>query len=266
MISRLGHAMPRFLVGANVAGEGVRERLRSSSIALLGLVTATGLVLVGISYNQGWPDFVDSPIPGIPTARVGEARIAADAVHGQAHLGNASASPRSAPAGKAHLVPDRSSGPHASSQQQPPVTVSDGYAPGPAPSGKGGADVPISPVPAPAPEAAPQAVPQPPAAESPAPNSQPAKDNTPVATSPPASQPVVTVPGNGKAKGHEKSEKSEKGHGKSTAPAPVVPTPPTVPTVPTVPSVPPASSAPSKEAPAPAGEGPGRGHANGHYK
>jgi hypothetical protein len=277
MISRLGQAMPHFLVGANVAGEGMRERLRSTTFAFFGLVTAIGLILVGIAYNQGWPDFVNSPIPGVPTERVGEATIAADAVHAKAHAGIAPSSPRSASAGGAQLVPDRSSGPHVSFQQQVPVT--DGHAPGPAPSGQGGAEAPASPAPAPVappaaalPPTAPPPAAQPPAAESPAPDQSPAKDPTPVASSPPASKPVATVPGNGKAKGHEKSEK---GHGKSTAPASVVPKAPSAPPAAPAPKAPPASTepkappvatAPPKEAPPPASEQPGKGHAYGHYK
>jgi hypothetical protein len=251
MISRLGQAMPSFHVGANVAGEGVRERLRSTTFALFGLVTAIGLVLVGISYNQGWPDFVDSPIPGIPTERVGEATIAAPAADRKAHSGNVPTSPGAAPAGQAGVVPGRSPGPDVSAQQQLPVTAPDGQVPGQAPSGQGVAGAPGSPAPAPAPPAADQ----PSAAGSPALAPRPA--DTPVATSPPASQPAATGPGNGKAKGHEKSEKSEKSHGKSSAPAPVVPT---------APSVPPAPTAPAPEAPAGEGPGNGKGNAKGHYK
>jgi hypothetical protein len=253
MISRLGHAMPRFLAGTSVAGDGMRERLQAATFAMFGVVTAIGLVLVGIAYNQGWPDFAESPIPGIPTERVGEATVAAEAVHTKAHPGNGPASHGSAPAGRADIVPDRSSDPHVSSQHQLPTTAPDGQVPGQAPPGQGGADAPGSPAPAPAPQAADQ----PPAAQSPAPDPRPAPA-PPAATSPPASQPAATVPGNGKAKGHEKSEKS---HGRSAAPAPVAPT---------APSVPPAPTAPAQETAAPSGEGPGNGHgkgsANGHYK
>ncbi len=208
--------MPHFLVGANVAGGGLRERLRSTTFAFFGLVTATGLVLVGIAYNQGWPDFVNSPIPGIPIQRVGEARIAAGAAHTIGSAGRAAASHRSASAGKAQLVPGRSSGHHVTSQQQAPVAVSGGQVRGPAPSGHGGVNAPAPPAPAPvAPPPQATAQPpaaQPPAAQSPAPDPVPAKETAPVATSPPTSKAAAPVPGNGKAKGHEKS------HGTSTAP------------------------------------------------
>ena len=242
--------MPRLLAGTSVAGEGMRERLRTTTFALFGLVTAVGLVLVGIAYNQGWPDFADSPIPGIPIERVGEATIAAEAVHTKAHPGNGPASQGSAPVGQADIVPDRSSDLHVSSQHQLPTTAPDGQVPGQAPPGQGGAAAPGSPAPAPAPQAADQ----PPAAESPAPDPPPTQRSAPVATSPPRT--AATVPGNGKAKGHEKSEKS-----KSAGPPPAVPT---------VPSVPPAPTAPAQETTAPSAEGPGNGHgkgnANGHFK
>jgi hypothetical protein len=265
MITRLGQAMPHFLVGANVAGEGLRERLRSTTFAFFGLVTATGLVLVGIAYNQGWPDFVNSPIPGIPTQRVGEARIAAGAAHTIAPAGRAAASHRSAPPGRAQLVPGRSSGHHVTSQQEAPVAVSGGHVRGPAPSGHGGVDAPAPPAPAPV-APAPQAAAQPPAAQSPAPDPVPAKETAPVASSPSTSKAAATVPGNGKAKGHEKSL------GTSPPPAPVVPKAPSpAPAAPAPPSakppaVPTEPAAPSKEAPPPAGEQPGKGHAYGHYK
>jgi hypothetical protein len=278
MISRLGQAMPRFLVGANVAGEGMRERLRSTTFAVFGLVTATGLVLVGIAYNQGWPDFVNSPIPGSSTERVGEARIAAGATHASAQRAGAIATHRSARAGNARLVPGRGSG-HASSQPQAPVRVSGGLVLGQAPTGHGGAGAPVpappASAPAPAPVApAPQAAQQPPAAVSPSPTpspaTPPAKEKTPVATTPPVAHPTATVPGKGKAKGHEKS------HGNSVAPAPA-PAPPKAPSAPAeAPSpkaqpappapAPKAPPAPPKEAPAPAAEQPGNGHAYGHYK
>jgi hypothetical protein len=246
MISRLGQAMPRFLAGVNVAGEGMRERLRTATFALFGLVTAVGLVLVGIAYNQGWPDFTGSPIPGIPTERVEGATIAADAVHGKAHSGNGPASPGSAQAGTTDLVHGRSPGHHFSSQQQLPVTVPDDQVPVPPSSGPGGADAPGSPAPA----SAPQAAEQPASADL-----QPDKGVAPVATSPPASQTadVVFVPGKGK--GHEKTDKP---HGKPAPVTPVVPMPPSMPAPGPASPDPPAADGP--------GNGHGKGNANGHDK
>jgi hypothetical protein len=248
MISRLGHAVPRLLAGTNIAGEGMRERLQAATFALFGMVTAVGLVLVGIAYNQGWPDFADSPIPGIPIEHVGKATIAADAAHAKARSGIAPASHGSAPAAQTGVVPDRSSGPHSSPQQQLPATAPGG--PGPAPSGPGGVDTPGSPTPTPASHQ--------PAAAAPAPvEAQPTPDAAPVAASPPAAEPAdaASVPGNGKAKGHEKTEKTEKPHGKAAPVTPVVPVPPSVPA--------PGAATPETSGPAP---GPGNGHGKGHDK
>lgn len=254
MISRLGHAMPRLLAGANFAGEGMRERLRTATFALFGLVTAVGLVLVGIAYNQGWPDFADSPIPGIPTQRVADATIAADALNGDARSANGPASPATAQGGRSDFVDGRSPDRHSSSHQQLPVTVPDGQVPGSAPSGPGGVDAPGSPAQAPAPQAA-----APPASVA------PETDQTaPVASSPPASQTadVASVPSKGK--GHEKTEPShgvpaEKPHGKPAETPPGKPAEkPHGKPAPVAPVVPP--SVPAPEPPAANGPGKAKGH------
>jgi len=238
--------MPRFLAGTSVAGNGMRERLQTATFAMFGVVTAIGLILVGIAYNQTWPDFADSPIPGMPTERVDRATIAADAVHGHAGSRNGAALHGSVPGGRAGVVPDRSSGPHGFSQhQQLPAPAPGG--PGPAPSGQGGVDVPVSHAPAPAGQA-PAATPPAPVAAQPAP--------APVAA-PPAAEPAdaASVPGNGRAKGHEKAEKPAKPEKPRGKPAPVVPTPPSVP-APTTPET----------SVAAAGPGNGKGNAKGHEK
>ena len=167
MITRLGQAMPHFLVGANVAGEGLRERLRSTTFAFFGLVTATGLVLVGIAYNQGWPDFVNSPIPGIPIQRVGEARIAADAAQAIAHAGSAPASPRSGAGGQGPVsfpagLPLTTSPPSNRRRWRCRVAMSAARLR----RGTAGADAPAPPAPAPV-APPPQAAAQPPAAQPP---------------------------------------------------------------------------------------------------
>ena len=59
-----------FAPGANFAGEGMREGCGRPPSPSSAWSTAVGLVLVGIADNQGWPDFLDSPIPG-PTDRAG---------------------------------------------------------------------------------------------------------------------------------------------------------------------------------------------------
>ena len=74
--------MRQLLVGANLAGDGLRERLRSTTFAMLGLVTATGLGLVALAYNQGWPDFVAARFRAYRSSRSATPAIAADAPHG----------------------------------------------------------------------------------------------------------------------------------------------------------------------------------------
>jgi hypothetical protein len=247
MLSRLGKVLPRFALGASVTGDGLRERLRSSTFALLGLVTAVGLVLVGIAANQGWPDFVDSPIPEAPTVHVGEAGIASRAAHPRligsgGHRSAASVVPVG-PGPRAH----RSSQLGISSQDQLSVTAPEEKSPTPtpAPSGQGGGKTPASP-------AEPSPTAEPPVPAPPRPTEEAA---TPVPASPAVSEPSPEGPGqgHGKAKGHEKS------HGPPAAATP--------PSAPPVPSVPQAPEAAPDEAPAPGADpGNGHGHAYGHDK
>ena len=242
MISKLAQAMPRFFAGGHIAGDGLQERLRSTIFALFGVATAVGLVLVGIAYNQGWPDFVDSPIPGLPSERVGDAAVVRDAVRPQTRPVDGAGSPGSTP-GSIGPAAGRTSDPRVSSQRQLSGAAPDGQAPGTAPSDQGGAGTPGSPA-------------QAPAAEPPTPaGTPPAPAPTPVSTAPPPSTPAAEGlnPGNGKgkAKGHAKN-------GKPTPPASVVPT---VPSASPEPVAPPPDPAAAAEAP-----GKGNGHAKGHSK
>lgn len=245
--------MPRFLSGASVAGDGLQERLRSATFALAGLATAVGLVLVGIAYNQGWPEFVDSPLPEMRVGRVGEAAIVSEPAHQGAAAGPAEAQPGAAPQVAGGSGATRPSGPEASGQHQD-VTAPGGVTPpvgAPPPAGGGESPSPSpgspSPVPAAAPEPPAPAATQPPPVADPGPAPPPAAQ--PPTVAPPASPPpTVLGPGKSKGKGHEKS------HGKPPA-APVVPPPP-------------APTAPLPESPPPTSAGPGNGNgkAKGHDK
>ncbi len=111
--------LSRSVFGSSLAGDAMLVRLRSTSIALLALVTAIGLGLVAFISQLGWPGIVNSPIPSNPTE--------AGAVHGAIALTHsppaAAHSPRRSPrsraagaAGKAaptrgHAVPARNSAP-----------------------------------------------------------------------------------------------------------------------------------------------------------
>src|SRR4029077_564849 len=75
---------------ASVLGDGLLERGRSTSLALLGLTAAVGLAMVALALNQGWPLIAGAPIPGFGDTHqaVGDATIAAEA-KGSSGLGTA---------------------------------------------------------------------------------------------------------------------------------------------------------------------------------
>ena len=147
--------MPRLLAGANVAGEGMRERLRSGHLRPLR------------------PGHGGRPGPGRHRLQPGLARLRRQP-DSRAYRPSGSPRPRSprtrptampAPAtARRRPGPRRRAGPTSStggrpivtspSHQQLPVTAPDGQVPGSAPSGPGGVDAPGSPAQAPAPQAA----------------------------------------------------------------------------------------------------------------
>lgn len=49
-----------------VFGNGMLERARATSLALLGFTAAVGLAIVALAANQGWPLIAGSSIPTIP--------------------------------------------------------------------------------------------------------------------------------------------------------------------------------------------------------
>jgi hypothetical protein len=63
--SRLGQAILRAFSPANVVGDGMLVRLRSTTIGILGLVAAVGLGLVGVISQQGWPGVASGPPPQV---------------------------------------------------------------------------------------------------------------------------------------------------------------------------------------------------------
>lgn len=69
---------------ASFLGDGILERARSTSLALLGATAALGLAIVALALNQSWPLLPGSPIPGLGErqAAVGDAAIAARAIAG----------------------------------------------------------------------------------------------------------------------------------------------------------------------------------------
>jgi hypothetical protein len=64
------HSLLASIVGTSLTGDGLLVRLRSTMIALLGLVAAVGLGLVAVVSQIGWPSVVSGPIPNPPAPAV----------------------------------------------------------------------------------------------------------------------------------------------------------------------------------------------------
>jgi hypothetical protein len=79
--SKDGQRLRRSTARASILGEGLLERTRSTSLALLGLTAAIGLAMVALALNQGWPLIAGAPIPGIGGGRgaIGDAVVVATA-------------------------------------------------------------------------------------------------------------------------------------------------------------------------------------------
>jgi hypothetical protein len=60
---------PRRFARLSVLGDGLPERLRSTSFALLGITTATGLGMMALALQQGFPLVASGPIPDPPPQR-----------------------------------------------------------------------------------------------------------------------------------------------------------------------------------------------------
>ncbi len=79
VFSKHGQRSLRSALKAGLLGNGLLERTRSTSLALLGLTAAIGLSMVALALNQSWPLIAGAPIPGIGSGRqaVGEAAVVA---------------------------------------------------------------------------------------------------------------------------------------------------------------------------------------------
>jgi hypothetical protein len=78
--SKRGQLRLRFEgVRSSILGDGMLERARATSLALLGATAAVGLAIVALALNQGWPLIAGSSIPPIPPRHqaVGEATVVA---------------------------------------------------------------------------------------------------------------------------------------------------------------------------------------------
>lgn len=67
--------------GPSILGNGLLERVRSTSLALLGATAAVGLAIVAVALNQGWPLVAGSSVPPLPrqARAVGAATVVARA-------------------------------------------------------------------------------------------------------------------------------------------------------------------------------------------
>lgn len=79
VLSKDGHRRLRPVTRPSLLGQGLLERARATSLALLGLTGAVGLAMVALVLNQGWPLVPGSPIPPLEAQRqaLGDAAVAA---------------------------------------------------------------------------------------------------------------------------------------------------------------------------------------------
>lgn len=84
VLSKRGQRQPRPAARPSILGDGLLERARAISLALLGLTAALGLTLVALVLNQGWPLVAGGPIPPLPPRHqgLGDATVVAVASAG----------------------------------------------------------------------------------------------------------------------------------------------------------------------------------------
>jgi hypothetical protein len=170
--TKIGHWLARHVNRPSLAGNGLPERVRTTTFALLGLTAAAGLGLVAIFSQQGWPLLSPSPIPSPPTAH--EAIHPALAVADRAETGFGETTVALGPALRAPAAPSspiQGDGSSAGLDARHPVRQ------GASPGAGGQPQEPASPEPA-APTPAPTAPP--------APSAEQAPSSTPVSTPAPA--------------------------------------------------------------------------------
>jgi hypothetical protein len=191
------------LARPSVLGDGLLERARSTSFALLGLTAAVGLGLVALAVNQSWPLIPGGPIPVPPVERaaVHTATVAARPTAASGGLAAPSTAALRGPAGTRHLPPRRGGkAAHGDSQGTGPAHV---VAPAPAPASNGGGQ--------PAGHAAQPGAAEPPPAPSPAPLAESPK--------PAPESASASHPGNGKGKAKGVGRGRSGSAGKSAVPA-----------------------------------------------
>jgi len=222
----------------SVMGEGLLERARSTTLALLGGVAAIGLIAVGLALNQGWPLLPESPLPAErPVVRRpggGGGSGGEDSAHranaSSARRGRARVSSDAEPRGDGGAV----STPAASGDGGESIATSSPVASAPSGKTKGGGKKPSPPIQKPQEAASPNPVAQPVSTAAPPQQSQPGPtelESEPEPESDPATASAAPENGNawgwdnGQARGHDHDHDHGWGHdytrpdGRGDAPA-----------------------------------------------
>jgi hypothetical protein len=252
VLSKDGQRSLRSAIRTSVLGDGLLERTRSTTLALLGLIAAIGLAMVALALNQDWPLIAGAPIPGLEREHhaVGDATVAATArmqggraeisgTTSQANPGVSSGKPRPRAGGTAALAGSKA-------PQAAGLVVAHPTAPSPAGNELPSEAVPDptpaaqqpAPAPAPAPATAAAAVP----VSSPSsPSPGPVPQTTPEAPIPSQAPPATdegdehghdhhfgggTSHGHGHSRGGDDAETPEPSEGAETAPVPTEAPPP----------------------------------------
>lgn len=238
VLSKSGHRSLRSALRTNVLGDGLLERTRSTSLALLGLTAAIGLAMVALALNQGWPLIAGVPIPGFEREHrgVGKAIVAAPAEPRSdttAISGRAGQGSRSVPAGESRPRPGRAALGGSEAPQAVGLVVSHPTAATPA-SGGPSSETPAAPAPVaqqtaptPSPTPAPAAVP---VSSSNSPSPDPAVGNAPEPPIPAQAPPAGhegdqhghghSGHSHGHSRGGDDPETPESSESPETAPAP----------------------------------------------
>lgn len=197
MLERCGQLLSRLRTIPNLAGRGLPERMRTATVALLGVTAAISMAFVLVIAGQGWSVFPLGPIPGPGAGK--QAVGAATALGGEA--------------GGAEPVADQ---PELAVAAAVPAVVQPAQA-GPAGSaGPGGTLSGSHAVAVPAQGGAPQGAPPAPGGESSPSGGETPPASQPVSTGATPSPPASTESGKGTAVvGEEAGKGNGKGHGQN---------------------------------------------------
>jgi hypothetical protein len=207
----------------SILGDGLLERARATSLALLGATAAVGLAIMALAFNQGWPLIAGSSIPRIQPRHqsIADAAVAAAAGNAQSPGGGGrdrSSRHRRGAVGAPASGPGTASVPSAELVVSPstPVDTRGPSHSSPAPHGHAPAAqqpvqqapaAPASPTPAPAPAAPqPEAAPAPAPVSAPVPVPAPAPPQATASETPPEEESNLPPWSHGRGHGYGRSE------------------------------------------------------------